>query len=133
MLVAGLPGYFILSNLPFGRLLESLGAQLGVIVVCSPLWLLHSRRYWARLFSRAPQMVLYPGFLRATQLGDADVLWRNVRGITGEELTQSEGITAATITLDIADGESVELDVLGLDERVRQIVEAMEAVWKPRS
>jgi hypothetical protein len=106
----------VLSMLPvMGLLLEKKSpwgwAVLGGVLVG---WVVHSRRYWSRLFDRSPQIELYPTFLRAKQL-DNDIPWKEVQDIRGSRYGTGLDPGRERLDLTLVGGKHVELDLAALD------------------
>jgi hypothetical protein len=76
-------------------------------------WVLHSRRYWSRLFDRSPQIELHPTFLRAKQL-DKDIFWNEVQNIRGSQSGSGWDQGAKVLELSLVGGRRVELDLAAL-------------------
>jgi|GEM_PF-2839115 len=93
--------------------------------------LLQARKYWRRFVVRAPQLELREGFLRAAQLGDEDLAWTAIVGLSGAKSAVTRDF--ASLTLALADGSEVELDVEGLDARMADILSHAREMWRWRT
>lgn len=110
-----------------GQEIRVIGGFLGIVGLAC---LIHSRRYWMRLFDRRPQIEIHPGFLRARQWGDVDLLWKSVRNIRGQTRSIGSDVIDATIFLKVEGREELELDTTGLDQPTQFILEAAVGAWK---
>lgn len=102
----------------------------GVLGFVSLACLIHARRYWMRLFDRRPQIEIHPGFLRARQWGDVDLLWRSVRNIRGQTQSIGSDVIDASIFLKVEGRDELELDTTGLDQSTERILETAIAAWR---
>lgn len=127
MLILFLPGFLFwgaFGTKP-GRELPVVAGIVGVVLAC---WLLHTRKYWRRIFDRSPQLELHIEFLRATQL-KKDIGWEDVVQIRGRETTYQDD---SILSLCVARRE-FDLDISGLDVPMREIFKAVEEIWRRRT
>jgi hypothetical protein len=104
-------------------------AIVGLLGVFGLIWTVHSRRYWFRLFDRSPQVEFFPGFIRARQWGDVDVLWKSIVNIRGRTQAIGTDVIDAAVFLEVTGRGEIELDTTGLDRPTEDIFEAAVALW----
>lgn len=107
---------------------------LGWLGLTAVVTALHTRKYWKRLWQRAPQLEFRCDGLRAVQLGDQVIPWREV-AVWGEEIIGYEDSSYMSLHTPLS---VIKLDISGLDVPAWRIIEQAEAMalafanrWNP--
>lgn len=94
---------------------------LGLTAVATAL---HARKYWKRLLQRDPQLEFRHDCLRAVQLGDQVIPWREV-AVWGEEIVGYEDLSYLTLH---TPKSVIKLDISGLEVPASRIIQQAEAM-----
>lgn len=120
-LIAGLP-LVVVWAVSVRRPVWLYPAAAAILVV----WLVYTRRHWARIFDRSPQLVLDSSGVRARQLGNAAIPWANIIAIQAQEAhgvgIMLDSAERALLILTLANGNRHELDVRWLGHSPGQIL-----------
>ncbi|MFO0863261.1 MAG: hypothetical protein U0744_01130 [Gemmataceae bacterium] len=126
-MIVGLPGLFAWMasvNKPHERIVVVTVA--GITAFC---WLMHSWKYWRRLFDRDPQLRLDLYGLEGRRVGNRRIAWSEIERMVGREKSAAD---YAFLTL-YTDRGRKHIDLEGLNDSVTAIFREAESAWMQRS
>jgi len=104
-----------------GRVILVFAGFIGLVAVCAAV---HSRKYWKRLSDRTPQLEIRREYLRAAQLGDQVIPWREVLELRGADEPYQNDASALTL---ITTRGTITIYIAGLDTSVYTISDQAQA------
>ncbi|MBX9682028.1 MAG: hypothetical protein K2X38_24990 [Gemmataceae bacterium] len=124
LMIVGLPGLFAWMasiNKPHEGTVV-----LGVAGIMALCWLLHSRKYWRRLFSREPQLRMGPEGLDGPRIGKNPIAWSDIERMVGRERSAED---YTYLTLYTTRGRK-HIDLEGLNDSMTAIFRTAETAWQ---